>query len=74
MFGGTTVCRVADIRSLRGPKVLRRKEMFNKILFPTDFSEASTEALEYIKSLKDSGTEEVVVLHVVKGRYSFLPE
>ncbi len=42
--------------------------MFKKILFPTDFSDASKKALDYIKKLKDAGTGEVVVLHVVDER------
>lgn len=39
--------------------------MFRKILYPTDFSEHAQKALEYIKRLKEAGTEEVVILHVV---------
>jgi nucleotide-binding universal stress UspA family protein len=46
--------------------------MFKKVLFPTNFSDASTRALEYIKQLKGSGTEEVVVLTVIKYHYAFL--
>ena len=38
--------------------------MFKKILFPTDFSDVAVKALEYVKRLKDSGAEEVIVLHV----------
>jgi nucleotide-binding universal stress UspA family protein len=45
-----------------------RKEMFKKILYPTDFSEVSKKAINYIKQLKDAGTEEVVVLHVVNEK------
>ena len=39
--------------------------MFKKILFPTDFSDVSRKALEYIKQLKGAGAQEVIVLHVV---------
>ncbi|MCK9273646.1 MAG: universal stress protein [Syntrophales bacterium] len=39
--------------------------MFAKILFPTDFSELSEKALSYIVKLKDAGTEEVILLHVI---------
>ena len=39
--------------------------MFRKILYPTDFSEDAGNALEYVKKLKDAGTEEVVILYVV---------
>lgn len=42
--------------------------MFRKILYPYDFSDVSARALEYIKKLKDAGTREVVVLHVVDSR------
>ncbi|MBO8183528.1 MAG: universal stress protein [Archaeoglobus sp.] len=43
--------------------------MFRKVLFPTDFSEFANKALEYVKKLKEAGTEEVVVLHVVEQSY-----
>ena len=39
--------------------------MFEKILFPTDFSDVATKALQYVKRLKEAGGEEVVVLHVI---------
>ena len=39
--------------------------MFNKILFPTDFSDVSQKALKYIKQLKGAGAQEVIVLHVI---------
>ena len=39
--------------------------MFRKILYPTDFSEGSKKALEYVKKLKEAGTKEVVILHVI---------
>ena len=42
--------------------------MFEKILFPTDFSDVSKKALDYIKQLKEAGTKEVVVLHVIDER------
>ena len=42
--------------------------MFDKILFPTDFSDASKKALGYIKELKQAGIKEVVVLHVIDER------
>ena len=43
--------------------------MFNKVLYPTDFSECSESVIPYIKRLKDSGTKEVIVVHVVDSRY-----
>lgn len=39
--------------------------MFEKILFPTDFSDYSEQALKYVIQLKKAGTKEVVVLHVI---------
>jgi len=40
--------------------------MFKKILLPTDFSDVAEKALGCVKQLKDAGTREVVVLHVIK--------
>lgn len=42
--------------------------MFNKILYPTDFSETAKKALGYVKKLKDAGTNEVVLVNVVDER------
>ena len=42
--------------------------MFKKILYPTDFSEVSKKAINYIKQLKEAGTQEVVVLHVLNEK------
>jgi nucleotide-binding universal stress UspA family protein len=39
--------------------------MFEKILYPTDFSDVSKKALEYLAQLKDAGTKEIIVLHVI---------
>ncbi len=39
--------------------------MFEKVLYPTDFSDCSKKALNYVVKLKDAGTKEVVVLHVI---------
>ena len=46
----------------------RKLKMFQKILYPTDFSDVAEKALTYIKKLKDSGAREVVVLHVIDER------
>ena len=43
--------------------------MFRKVLYPTDFSDVAGKAMGYLKQLKDAGTEEVVILHVVDARY-----
>ena len=42
--------------------------MFKKILYPTDFSDVSEKVLNYLKELRDSGAEEVIVLHVMDER------
>lgn len=48
--------------------------MFRKILYPTDFSDRSKKTMAYMKQLKDAGTEEVVILHVVDTRKLHIPE
>ena len=40
--------------------------MFEKILYPTDFSDVSKKALEYCKKLKEAGAKEVIALHVIE--------
>jgi nucleotide-binding universal stress UspA family protein len=45
--------------------VSRRLKMFEKILFPTDFSDVAAKALQYVKRLKEAGSREVIVLHVI---------
>jgi nucleotide-binding universal stress UspA family protein len=40
--------------------------MFEKILFPTDFSDVASKALQYVKQLRHAGAREVIVLHVVE--------
>jgi len=42
--------------------------MFEKILYPTDFSDISHKALSYVKDLGESGTREVVLVHVIDHR------
>jgi nucleotide-binding universal stress UspA family protein len=46
-----------------------RNAMFEKVLYPTDFSDISEKALGFIKKLKDAGTKEVVVLHVIDKKF-----
>jgi nucleotide-binding universal stress UspA family protein len=43
--------------------------MLTKILFPTDLSETSRQAMDYILQLKRSGLKDVVVLHVTDNHY-----
>jgi nucleotide-binding universal stress UspA family protein len=42
--------------------------MFDHILYPTDFSEVSLKALNYIKHMKNVGANDVTVLHVIDER------
>ena len=42
--------------------------MFEKILYPTDFSDVSKKAIDFIKQLQGAGTKEVVVFHVIDER------
>lgn len=51
----------------KGDEVVCRhthKNPFEKVLFPTDFSECAKSVLPYIKQLKNAGTKEVVVAHI----------
>ncbi len=41
--------------------------MFRKVLFATDFTRYSMNALRYVIKLKEAGTEEVVVIHVIEN-------
>jgi nucleotide-binding universal stress UspA family protein len=42
--------------------------MFEKILYPTDFSDIAGKALRYVVQLKEAGAKEVIVLHVIDQR------
>jgi len=42
--------------------------MFRKILYPTDFSDVSKNALNFLKQFKNIGVEEICVLHVIDKR------
>ncbi|OPY14841.1 MAG: putative universal stress protein [Syntrophus sp. PtaU1.Bin005] len=48
--------------------------MFQKILYPTDFSDTSKKALEYLLRLREAGAREVVIVHVVDTRSLHIPE
>lgn len=39
--------------------------MFDKILYPTDFSKASMKGLKYVRKMKGCGAKEVLLLHVI---------
>ena len=42
--------------------------MFEKILYPTDFSEVSRKALQYLKAMRGAGAKHVVVLRVLNDK------
>lgn len=42
--------------------------MFKQVLYPTDFSDSASAALEYVKRLREAGAEEVILLHVYDER------
>ncbi len=42
--------------------------MFERILFPTDFSGPSMKVLDYIPALQEAGTREVVLVHVIDSK------
>jgi len=42
--------------------------MLEKILYPTDFSDVSKKALDFLRQLREAGANEVVVLHVIDSR------
>jgi nucleotide-binding universal stress UspA family protein len=42
--------------------------MFDKILYPTDFSDVANKAMDCITQLKEAGGKEVIVLHVIDER------
>jgi len=42
--------------------------MFDKILYPTDFSDVANKAMNYVTKLKEAGAKEVIVLHVIDER------
>jgi len=48
--------------------------MFDRILYPTDFSDVSMKAVNYVKQLKDAGAKEVTVLHVIDERMLVVPD
>lgn len=48
--------------------------LFRKVLYPTDFSDLSEVAKDYVKKLKEAGTKEVVVLHVIHPLEFSLPQ
>lgn len=46
--------------------------MFRKVLYPTDFSDVSMKALDFVIDLKVSGVEEVVLINVIEDKYFYL--
>ena len=43
--------------------------MVKNILYPTDFSDVSLKALDFIKELKECVSEEIVILHVINQHH-----
>ena len=48
--------------------------LFEKVLYSTDFSPLAEYALDYVKKLKEAGTREVIVVHVVDDLSIELPD
>lgn len=48
--------------------------MFDRALFPTDFSDYANSVLACLPDLKTAGLREVVLLHVIRGSDVPLPE
>ncbi len=44
------------------------KHLFRRVLFPTDFSRCADQAFQHLRTLRDTGLEEVVLLHVQDTR------
>jgi len=42
--------------------------MFDKILYPTDFSKISGKGLAFVERLQEAGTKDVILLHVMDPR------
>lgn len=42
--------------------------MFKTILYPTDFSDVASSALQFVKQLKEAGAKDVIVVHVIDIR------
>jgi nucleotide-binding universal stress UspA family protein len=42
--------------------------MFEKVLYPTDFSDVAQKALTYIDQLKPAGVKKVVIVHIIDSR------
>jgi len=55
----------------RKPVCIGMKNIFRKVLYPTDFSAYSTSVLQLITRLEKAGIEEVVVVHIQDTRKLF---
>lgn len=42
--------------------------MYERILYPTDFSDEAVKSVDYIKELRGAGAKEVIILHVIDRR------
>ncbi|WP_163328295.1 universal stress protein [Desulfurobacterium thermolithotrophum] len=48
--------------------------LFKKVLYPTDFSELSNVAKDYVMKLKEANAQEVIILHVIHPLEFSLPQ
>jgi universal stress protein A len=56
-------------------RLKRRKTMlFNRILYPTDFSPLSEIAKDYVMKLREANAKEVILLHVINPLEFSLPQ
>lgn len=51
-----------------GPLEKGGEVMFEHILYPTDCSDVAMKAIKYIRQLREAGTKEVTILHIIDKR------
>jgi len=44
------------------------RNLFRRVLYPTDFSESAEKVIDYLKEMKDAGCEEIIVYHIQDTR------
>lgn len=44
------------------------KNIFRRVLYPTDFSDSAEKVIDYLKKMRDAGCEEIIVYHVQDTR------
>jgi nucleotide-binding universal stress UspA family protein len=60
--------RLARDRDAESSTAERRPLVLNKLLYPTDFSEIAEKCIDYIETMGQHCTEEVIILHVIDRR------